>query len=79
MNPGAIVAFVQAVRGLDLRKRPGVAETLDWAAALLRLEVGAIEPGAAEGIVATLSALIKTREDRAAFPREVVARLAAAC
>jgi MoxR-like ATPase len=74
-----IVAFVQAVRGLDLRKRPGVAETLDWAAALLRLEVGAIEPGAAEGIVATLSALIKTREDRAAFPREVVARLAAAC
>ena len=30
-------------------------------------------------IMETLSALIKTREDRAAFPRAVVARLAAAC
>jgi MoxR-like ATPase len=74
-----IVAFVQAVRRMDLRKRPGIAETLDWTAALLRLEVSSIDADAAERILETLSALIKTRDDRAAFPREVVARLAAAC
>jgi len=74
-----IVAFVQAVRGMDLRKRPGIAETLDWTAALLRLEVSVIDAEAAERLLETLSALIKTRDDRAAFPREVVARLAAAC
>lgn len=74
-----IVAFVQAVRLMDLRKKPGIAETLDWTAALLRLEVSALDADAAERIVETLSALIKTRDDRAAFPREVVARLAAAC
>ncbi|HYB63990.1 MAG TPA: MoxR family ATPase [Steroidobacteraceae bacterium] len=74
-----IVAFVQAVRRMDLKKRPGIAETLDWTAALLRLEVSVIDADAAERILETLSALIKTRDDRAAFPREVVARLAAAC
>ncbi len=74
-----IVAFVQAARLMDLRKRPGIAETLDWTAALLRLEVAVIDADAAERILETLSALIKTRDDRAAFPREVVARLAAAC
>jgi MoxR-like ATPase len=74
-----IVAFVQAVRRMDLQKRPGIAETLDWTAALLRLGISSLEPGGAERIMETLSALIKTRDDRAAFPREVVARLAAAC
>ena len=34
-----IVAFVQAVRRIELQKRPGIAETLDWTAALLRLGV----------------------------------------
>jgi MoxR-like ATPase len=74
-----IVAFVQAVRRMDLEKRPGIAETLDWAAALLRLEIARIDLDSAEPIMESLSALIKTRADRAAFPREVVARLAAAC
>jgi MoxR-like ATPase len=74
-----IVAFVQAVRGMDLKKKPGIAETLDWTAALLRLEVASIEVDHAERIMESLSALIKTRDDRAAFPREVVARLAAVC
>ncbi|RZT93596.1 AAA family ATPase [Rivibacter subsaxonicus] len=74
-----IVAFVQAVRRMDLQKKPGIAETLDWAAALLRLDISVIEQDGAERILQTLSALIKTRDDRAAFPREVVARLAAAC
>ena len=74
-----IVAFVQAARGMDLKKKPGIAETLDWTAALLRLEITTIEAGGAERIMESLSALIKTRDDRVAFPREVVARLAAAC
>jgi len=74
-----IVAFVQAVRRMELQKKPGIAETLDWTAALLRLGIATIDMGGAERILDTLSALIKTREDRVAFPREVVARLAAAC
>lgn len=74
-----IVAFVQAVRRMELQKKPGIAETLDWAAALLRLGVATIDGGGVDRIMETLGALIKTRDDRAAFPREVVARLAAAC
>ena len=74
-----IVAFVQGVRRMDLQKKPGIAETLDWTAALLRLGVSTIESDGTERIVESLSALIKTRDDRAAFPSEVVARLAAAC
>jgi MoxR-like ATPase len=74
-----IVAFVQAVRRIELQKRPGIAETLDWTAALLRLGISSIDINGAERLMDTLSALIKTRDDRAAMPREVVARLAAAC
>ena len=70
---------MQGVRRIELQKKPGIAETLDWTAALLRLGVSTIDVDGAERILDTLSALIKTRDDRAAFPREVVARLAAAC
>lgn len=76
---GQIVAFVQGVRQMDLQKKPGIAETLDWTAALLRLDISVIDRDGAERILDTLGALIKTRDDRAAFPREAVARLAAAC
>jgi MoxR-like ATPase len=64
---------------MELKKKPGIAETLDWTAALLRLGISAIDRDGPERILETLSALIKTRDDRAAFQREVVARLAAAC
>jgi MoxR-like ATPase len=74
-----LVAFVQNVRRMELQKKPGIAETLDWAAALLRIGVATIDIESAERIADTLGALIKTREDRRAFPHEVVARLAAAC
>jgi MoxR-like ATPase len=74
-----LVGFVQSVRRMDLRKKPGIAETLDWAAALLRLGISALDDDGAERILETLSALIKTREDRAAFTRDSVARVAAAC
>jgi MoxR-like ATPase len=74
-----IVAFVQSVRRMELQKRPGIAETLDWTAALLRLGVSVIDQNGVDSIMETLTALIKTRDDRAAFPREVIARLALAC
>ena len=74
-----IVAFVQSVRRKDLQKKPGIAETLDWAAALLRLGISATRINAPSASSNRWSALIKTRDDRAAFPPEVVARLAAAC
>jgi MoxR-like ATPase len=74
-----IVEFVQSVRRMDLQKKPGIAETLDWTAALLRMGISVIEDDGAERILDTLSALVKTRDDRAGFTREVVARIAAAC
>jgi len=74
-----VVGFVQSVRRMELQKKPGIAETLDWTAALLRMGISVIDDDGAERILETLSALIKTREDRAGFTREVVARVAAAC
>jgi MoxR-like ATPase len=74
-----VVEFVQSVRRMDLQKKPGIAETLDWTAALLRMGISMIDDDGAERILETLSALIKTRDDRAGFTREVVARIAAAC
>ncbi len=73
-----VVAFVQGVRNIDLRKKPGIAETLDWTAALSRLNISVIDKDGAELIMQTLGALIKTREDHLSMSREVVARLAAA-
>ncbi len=74
-----VVDFVQTVRRMDLKKKPGIAETLDWTAALLGMGVVSLEEDRAERILETLSALIKTREDRAGFTREVVSRIAASC
>ena len=74
-----VVEFVQSVRRMDLQKKPGIAETLDWTSALLRMGISVIDDDGAERILETLSALIKTRDDRTAFTRDVVARLASAC
>jgi len=74
-----VVDFVQSVRRMELQKKPGIAETLDWTAALLRMGISVINDDGAERILETLSALIKTRDDRAGFTREVVARMAASC
>lgn len=55
-----VVAFVQALRREDLFKAPGVAETLDWASALVELDAVALDPG----IVAdTLGVLLKYQDD----------------
>ena len=71
-----IVAFVQKLREQDLRKIPGVAETLDWTAALLRLEMKSLGDNP-DAVVATLGCLLKTREDIAALPAEMIHRLVA--
>lgn len=71
-----VVGFVQDLRKEDLRKLPGIAETLDWAAALMRLDTKAIGDDP-DSLVATLGCLLKIREDQAAIPVEVVQRLAA--
>ncbi len=55
-----VVAFAQTVRELDLYKAPGVAETLDWAAALLALDRGGLTP---ELVEETLGALVKYHDD----------------
>jgi MoxR-like ATPase len=73
---GQIVAFVQAVRRLDLRRKPGVAETLDWAAALARLGVTKLDDDM-EALMQSLVCLIKTKPDRDALAGEVVQRLVA--
>jgi MoxR-like ATPase len=56
------VSFVQRLRREDLGKTPGVAETLDWVAALHRLKFKAL-PEDPEGLMATLGCLLKTRDD----------------
>lgn len=56
------VQFVSAARELDLDKPPGVAETIDWVAALVALRVGDLVDPAALG---TLGALAKTPDDSA--------------
>jgi MoxR-like ATPase len=69
-----IARMVAAVRKEDLRKVPGVAESLDWAATLAGLEVHDLrqEP---EAIYETMMCLLKTQEDRARLTREVSERL----
>ncbi len=71
-----IVAFVQGLRKLELKKPPGVAETLDWAAALTGLSVSVLSDQP-EVVLRTLGCLLKTREDRGQVTREVASRLAA--
>ena len=62
--PGAlareVVAFVQRLRSADLTKVPGIAETLDWAAALMALGAAHLEPAQVEQ---TLGVLLKYQED----------------
>jgi MoxR-like ATPase len=70
-----VVRFVQALRKEDLRKKPGVAETLDWAAALMGLGVKDLRADP-EALHESLMCLLKTQEDHAAVPIEVVERLA---
>jgi len=55
-----IVAFVQAIRKEELFKVPGVAETLDWASALVELDAVALDPHLVSD---TLGVLLKYQDD----------------
>lgn len=55
-----VVGFVQALRTEDLFKKPGVAETIDWANCLLALDVISLSP---EVIADTLGAILKYQDD----------------
>jgi MoxR-like ATPase len=59
-----IVGFVQRLRSADLTKSPGIAETLDCAAALTALGSRTLEPAQVEQ---TLGVLLKYQEDLAAM------------
>jgi len=67
--------FVQSLRKEDLEKVPGIAETLDWCAALMGLGVHDLETDSA-ALHQTLICLLKTEADQKAVPPEVAARLA---
>lgn len=69
-----IVGVVQALRKEDLEKTPGIAEMLDWAAALSGLGVNDLAK-APEEVQATLVCLLKTAADYDAAPPEVMDRL----
>ena len=55
-----VVAFVQRLRTEDLFKKPGVAETIDWAKCLLALDVITLSP---EVIADTIGAILKYQDD----------------
>ena len=55
-----VVAYVQKLREQDLFKNPGVAETLDWASALIELDKVAIDP---QGVSDTIGVLLKYQDD----------------
>jgi MoxR-like ATPase len=71
-----VAHMVAAIRKQDLRKVPGVAETLDWAATLAGLGIHDLrqEP---EAVYDTLICLLKTHEDRSHVSKEAAERLLA--
>ncbi|MEM7301998.1 MAG: MoxR family ATPase [Pseudomonadota bacterium] len=68
-----IIGFVQALRKEDLEKVPGIAETLDWAAAISGLGINDLSDDPVT-LQASLVCLLKTQADQAAMPVEVTQR-----
>ncbi len=75
---GQIVEFAQSLRRFDLKKKPGIAETLDWAASLLGMGITTLDEAGAEQIQDSLATLLKTREDVLVMDRTTISRLVAA-
>ena len=70
-----IVSFVQSIRKEDLEKKPGIAEMLDWTAALSGLGINDITSDP-EALQASLVCLLKTQSDLYTVSTEVSQRLA---
>jgi MoxR-like ATPase len=71
---GQLAAFAQKIRAMDLRKSPSIAETIDWARALLVLGASALDP---EIVRSTLGLLVKYEEDRVKVEAKLGALVAA--
>ncbi|MDW8443264.1 MAG: MoxR family ATPase [Acetobacteraceae bacterium] len=69
-----VVAFVQRLRKMDLFKMPGVAETIDWCAALAHLDATELDPARVDE---TLGVLLKYQDDIARIRGEQAAALVA--
>ena len=69
-----VVAFTQRLRAIDLFKASGIAETLDWAEALVALDRVTLDP---DTVANTLGALLKYQDDVGAITPDVAARLVA--
>ena len=67
-----IVAFVQKLRGIELYKLPGIAETIEWTRALMALDSLVLDP---ETINHTLGVLLKYQDDIAKVQGSEAARL----
>jgi MoxR-like ATPase len=67
-----VVAFVQRLRGVDLFKLPGVAETIDWANCLVALDRMTLDP---ETVNNTLGVLLKYQDDIERIAGEEATRL----
>lgn len=70
-----IVGFVQKLREEELEKTPGVAEMLDFAAALIGLGIADLTSDPAT-LQSTLTTLLKTQSDQAQITKEVASRIA---
>ncbi len=70
-----VIGFVQKLREEDLEKTPGVAEMLDFAAALMGLGIADLTRDPAT-LQATLTTLLKTQSDQAQITTEVASRIA---
>jgi MoxR-like ATPase len=67
-----VVAFVQALRQVDLYKLPGVSEAIEWSRALLALDAVVLDP---ETVSNTLGVLLKYQDDIAKMQGAEAARL----
>jgi MoxR-like ATPase len=63
-----LVGFVQALRGLDLRKPPSISETVDWARVLVLLNADTLDP---DLVRETLNVLLKFEQDIAAVEPQI--------
>lgn len=71
-----ICTMMQRIREMDLSKKPGISETLDWAEALIALNRTVIDKDVVEE---TLGCIFKFREDQEAFRRKLELMPSAGC
>jgi MoxR-like ATPase len=69
-----LVECIQSLRQMELRKKPGIGETLDWAAALMQLDIENLNNDP-ECIMGSLVCVLKTRDDRNQITQDVLNQL----